>query len=308
VRIVITGGSGLIGRGVAVELAAAGHEVVVLSREPGKVRGLPDGARAAGWDGATAEGWADLLGKDTAIVHLAGESLAEGRWTEEKKRRIRASRVGSGEAVLAACRAARERPRLLLQGSAVGYYGPCGDEVVAEDHPAGSGFLAAVCRDWEESTAAVEALGVRRAILRTGVVLARQGGALPKMTLPIKLLAGGPLGDGRQWLPWIHLADEVGAIRFLLESEAARGPFNLSAPEPVTNREFTRVAARVLHRPAFLPAPGFALRLALGEMAAMILEGQREVPRRLQEAGYAFRFPALEPALEDLLGSSGAPR
>jgi uncharacterized protein (TIGR01777 family) len=301
VRIVITGGSGLIGRGVTGELAGAGHEVVVLSRNPETVRGLPGGARAARWDGLTAAGWAELLTADTAIVHLAGESIAQGRWTADRKRRIRESRVRSGEAVVAAIRAAGARPRVLLQGSAVGYYGPCGDEPVAEDHPAGGGFLAEVCRDWEASTAAVEGLGVRRAILRTGVVLARGGGALPKMTLPIKRMVGGPLGDGRQWLPWIHLADEVGAIRFLLENEAARGPFNLAAPNPVTNRDFTRAAAAVLHRPAFLPAPGFALHLVLGEMAAMILEGQRAVPRRLQELGYAFRFPQLAPALRDLL-------
>jgi len=143
---------------------------------------------------------------------------------------------------------------------------------------------------------------VRRVLLRTGVVLARGGGALPKMTLPIKMMVGGPLGGGGQWLPWIHLADEAGAIRFLLEHEAARGPFNLSAPNPVTNRDFTRITARALHRPAFLPAPGFALRLALGEMADMLIQGQRAVPRRLQELGYAFRFPDLEPALRDLLG------
>ncbi len=300
-RVVITGGSGLIGRGVAREMAGAGHEVIVLSRDPAKVPGLPAGARAVRWDGVSGAGWSDLLDAGTAIVNLAGESLAEGRWTEERKRRIRESRLRSGEAVMAAIRAAKETPRALLQGSAVGYYGPCGDEVVAEDHPAGGDFLASVCRDWEAGTAGVEALGVRRALLRTGVVLAARGGALPKMTLPIKLMVGGPLGSGRQWLPWIHLSDEAGAIRFLAENDAARGPFNLSAPHPATNRDFTRAAARALHRPAFLPTPGFALHLALGEMAEMLLTGQRAVPARLQELGYAFRFPDLEPALRDLL-------
>lgn len=300
-RVLITGGSGLIGRGAARELAAAGHEVVVLSRDPDRAGALPRGVRAARWDGATAAGWADLLTADTGIVHLAGESIARGRWTDDKKRRIRDSRVRAGEAVMAAIRQAPAKPRVLLQGSAVGFYGPCGDELVAEDHPPGSDFLAQVCTAWEASTADAEALGVRRAILRTGVVLAKAAGALPKVTLPIKLMVGGPLGSGRQWLPWIHLADEVGAIRFLLENEAARGPFNLAAPDPVTNRDFTRAAAEALHRPAFLPAPGFALHLVLGEMAAMILEGQRAVPRRLEELGYAFRFPQLRPALADLL-------
>jgi uncharacterized protein (TIGR01777 family) len=300
-RVVITGGSGLIGGALARDLGAAGHDAVVLTRDPGKVKALPPGVRAAQWDGKTAAGWGSLLDGDTAIVHLAGESIASGRWTEERKRRIRDSRVGSGHAVLQAIREAAVKPRVLLQGSAVGYYGPRGDEVIREDAAPGDDFLASVCKEWEASTAEAEALGVRRAILRTGVVLAREGGALPKMVLPFKMMAGGPLGSGRQWLPWIHIADEVGAIRFLLERDDARGPFNLTAPNPVTNRDFTRLLARVLRRPGFLPAPGFALRLALGEMADMLLNGQRVVPARLLELGDAFRFPDAEPALRSVL-------
>jgi hypothetical protein len=203
--------------------------------------------------------------------------------------------------VAAAIRQAAVKPRVLLQGSAVGYYGPSGDSVVTEEHPPGDDFLARVCIDWERSTAEVEGWGVRRALLRTGIVLARGGGALPKMALPFRLFAGGPLGDGRQWVPWIHLADEVGAIRFLLEAEGARGPFNLSAPEPVQNRDLARALGEALHRPSLLPTPSFALHLALGEMAGMVLEGQRAVPRALEGLGYAFRFPALGPALHDLL-------
>jgi uncharacterized protein (TIGR01777 family) len=302
-RIVITGGSGLIGGALARELGGAGHDVVVLTRDPGKVGALPAGVRAAPWDGKTPAGWGSLLAGNaeggTAIVHLAGESIASGRWTDDKKRRIRDSRVDSGHAVLQAIREAAVKPRVLLQGSAVGYYGPRGDEVIREDAAPGKDFLAEVCKEWEASTA--EALGVRRAILRTGVVLAREGGALPKMALPFKMMAGGPLGSGRQWLPWIHLADEVGAIRFLIEREDARGPFNLTAPSPVTNRDLTRLLAGALHRPGFLPAPGFALRLALGEMADMLLNGQRVVPSRLLELGYAFRYPEAGPALRSLL-------
>ena len=302
-RVVITGGSGLIGSALARDLGAAGHDVVVLTRDTAKVR-LPAGVRAAQWDGKTAAGWGSLLDGGTAIVHLAGESIAAGRWTADKKRRIRDSRVESGKAVLQAIREAREKPKALLQGSAVGYYGPRGDEVLTEDAPPGDDFLAQVCKEWEASTAEVETLGVRRAVLRTGVVLASAGGALPKMTLPFKLMAGGPLGSGRQWVPWIHIDDEVGAIRFLLERDdpdGARGPFNLTAPNPVTNQELTRLLARVLHRPGFLPAPSFGLRILLGEMADILLHGQRAVPTHLLGLGYAFRFPEAEAALRQLL-------
>jgi hypothetical protein len=300
-RIIITGGSGLIGRALARELGSEGHDVVVLTRDPGRAGKLPPGVRAAQWDGRTAQGWSSLLEADTAIVHLAGESVAEGRWTAEKKRRIRDSRVVSGAAVMDAIREAPVRPRVLIQSSAVGYYGPRGDEVIPEDTPPGRDFLAEVCQEWEASTAEAESLGVRRAVARTGIVLAREGGALPVMSLPFKMMIGGPIGDGRQWFPWIHIDDEVGALRFLLEREDARGPFNLAAPHPVTNRELTQTLARTLGRPGFLPAPGFALRIALGEMAESLLTGQRAVPSRLGELGYTFRWPELGPALRNLL-------
>lgn len=300
-RVVITGGSGLIGRALARELGGAGNDVVVLTRDPGRVGTLPPGVRAARWDGRTAQGWAPLLDADTAIVHLAGESIAEGRWTEAKKRRIRDSRVVSGQAVMDAIREAPARPRVLIQSSAVGYYGGRGDEIIPEDTPPGRDFLATVCQEWEASTAEAESLGVRRAVARTGIVLAREGGALPVMSLPFKLMVGGPIGDGRQWFPWIHIEDEVGALRFLLEREEARGAFNLTAPHPVTNRDLTRALAQALGRPGFLPAPGFALRIALGEMADSLLQGQRAVPSRLRDLGYTFRWPDLEPALRNLL-------
>ena len=304
-RVVITGGSGLIGRALARSLTqnggGSGHDVVILTRDPDRVEGLPPGVRAARWDGRTAQGWVSLLDTETAIVHMAGESIAEGRWTAAKKRRIRDSRVISGQAVMDAIRQAPVKPAVLIQGSAVGYYGGHGDEAVPEDTPPGRDFLSEICREWEDSTAGAESLGVRRAVARTGIVLAREGGALPAMSLPFKLMIGGPIGDGRQWFPWIHVDDEVGALRFLLEQEAARGVFNLTAPHPVTNRELTNVLARVLGRPGFLPAPGFALRIALGEIADSLLQGQRAVPSRLLELGYAFRWPDLEPALRNLL-------
>ena len=303
-RVVITGGTGLIGSEVARDLGSAGHEIVILTRNPTKAA-LPASTlpnmRAVQWDGRTATGWANLIDGDTAIVHLAGESIASGRWSGSKKRRIRESRVESGKAVLAAIKQASEKPRVLLQGSAVGYYGPHGDEVVTESDPPGNDFLADVCVEWEDSTAEAESLGVRRALLRTGIVLSQKGGALPKMALPFRLMAGGPLGRGRQWVPWIHIADEVGAIRFLLEREDARGPFNLTAPRPLTNRDFSSALGKALHRPAFAPAPGIAIRAVLGEMADMLLQGQRAVPHRLMEMGYAFRYPEALHALRNLL-------
>ena len=300
-RVVITGGSGLIGSALAREMGSSGHEVVVLTRDPSRVKTLPPGTRAVQWDGKTARGWSSLLDEGTAIVHLAGDAIAEGRWTDEKKRRIRQSRVESGQAVMAAIQEAKSRPRVLLQGSAVGYYGACGDEVVEESHPPGNDFLAEVCVEWEASTAGAEALGVRRPVLRTGIVLSDQGGALPRMALPFRLMAGGPLGNGRQWFPWIHVADEVGAIRFLIEREEAGGPFNLSSPDPLTSRDFGRALGRVLMRPSFAPAPGFALRLLLGEMADALLHGQRAVPRRLLDLGYVFRYREAVEALRNLL-------
>lgn len=304
-RVVITGGSGLIGSALARHLGAAGYEVVILSRDPARVGPLPAGVRAAGWDGLSAKGWLDLLDEEASIVHLAGESIAGGRWTKERKRRIRESRVASGAAVMDAVRQAPRKPKALLHGSAVGYYGPQGDEEILEGQPPGRGFLADVSQEWESSTAEAEVLGVRRVVLRTGVVLAREGGALPRMALPFRLMAGAPLGSGRQWLPWIHMADEVGAVRFLLEHEDAHGPFNLTAPHPVTNRELGDVLARVLRRPSPLQALGLGVpervvRILLGEMAEAALHSQRVLPSRLLQLGYLYRFPDIDPALRDL--------
>lgn len=299
-RVIITGGSGLIGRALTRSLVADGHEVVVLTRHPAGVSGLPGGARAVGWDGATAAGWGPLV-EDAAIVHLAGENVGAGRWTAERKKQLYDSRVRTGEAVLAAVEQARVKPRALLQSSAVGFYGDRGDELISEESLPGSGFLAEICRDWEAVTADVEPLGVRRVVLRTGVVLAREGGALPKMALPFRLFAGGPVGSGRQWLPWIHLEDEVRAIRFLLDSTSSSGPYLLTTPHPIPGREFATLLGNVLRRPSFLAVPAWVLRIGVGEMAEVLLGGQRAAPRRLLEQGFEFRFDAAEAALRNLL-------
>ncbi|HEX2254099.1 MAG TPA: TIGR01777 family oxidoreductase [Thermoanaerobaculia bacterium] len=299
-RILITGGSGLIGRALTPELTTRGYEVVILSRRPEKVRGLPAGARAVGWDATTAAGWSEELSGALGIIHLAGANLAHWPWTAERKRVIRESRVGSGQAVLAAIQRVRERPAFLLQSSGVGYYGDRGDEPMREEDGPGRGFLAELCVDWEASTAAVEDLGVRRVVLRSGVVLSTEGGALPPIARPFKLFVGGPLGTGRQYISWIHIADEVRAIRFLAEHSEARGPFNLAAPEPVTNREMSREIAAALRRPNLLRAPAFALHLTLGEMSQALLEGRRVLPAALLALGFEFRFPRLPQALADL--------
>lgn len=303
-KIAITGGTGLIGRALAESLLPEGHTVVIFTRRPDLPDRLPPGAQPALWGPTDPDRLAEALRGADAVVNLVGESLAAGRWTPQRKERILRSRVEAGEALSRAIATLPEgeRPRVLLQASAVGYYGPREDDApVDETAPPGNDFLAQVCQEWEASSAPVEGLGVRRVALRTGVVLSPRSGALPLMALPVRLFVGGPLGSGRQWIPWIHLADEVGAIRFLMEREDAHGPFNLCAPEPVTNAEMMRALGRVLRRPVWLPVPAFALRLALGEMSATVLTGQRVVPQRLLELGYTFRFPSLLPALEDLL-------
>jgi uncharacterized protein (TIGR01777 family) len=299
-RVIITGGTGLIGRALAADLLKDDHEVIALSRRPERATGLPAGMRVERWDARTSEGWGPLVNGADAIVNLAGATIA-GLWTASRKRSIRDSRLNAGRAVVEAIQRASVKPRVVIQASGVGYYGPRGDEPITEESTSGDDFLGRLAVEWEASTAPVEPLGVRRAIIRTGAVLSTKGGALPPLLLQYRLFAGGPLGSGRQWLPWIHMVDEVHAIRFLIENESASGPFNLVAPNPLTNADFGRVLARVLRRPFWIPVPALALRLLAGEMSTILLDGQRAVPRRLQDAGFSFHFPEAETALRDLL-------
>jgi uncharacterized protein (TIGR01777 family) len=301
-RVLISGGSGLIGRRLAANLAQDGNEVIILSRRPERVIGLPGGVSVKWWDGHTPEGWGSTVNSVDAIVNLAGENISLGRWTDERKRAILESRLNAGRAIVKAVELAAHKPRVVIQASGVGYYGPCGDEEITEETPPGHDFLARVAVDWEASTAPLEALGVRRVVIRTGVVLDTKGGALPRLLLPFRFFVGGRLGSGRQWFPWIHIADEVSAIRFLMENEAASGAFNLSAPVPLTNTEFSRRLGQRLGRPALTRTPAFALRLLFGEMATALLDGQRAIPRRLLQLGFAYRFPDADSALTDLLG------
>lgn len=307
-KTVITGGSGSIGRKLTAHLTQHGHEVVILSRTPARVTGLPDGARAAGWDARTSAGWlAEADGAD-AIVNLAGENLAgagyfPSRWTDERRRRIRESRLDAGKAVVEAVEKSQNKPKVVIQASAIGYYGPRGDEPLTEDSPPGDDFLANVCIAWEAATAPVEQHGVRRAVIRTGIYLTPDDGAVRRLLLPYRLFVGGPFGNGRQYYSWIHPQDAVQAIRFLIENPQASGPFNLTAPEPVRNKDFGKTLGKVLRRPSLIPVPRFALQLAFGEVVTVVFDGQRVLPKKLQALGFAFQFPALEAALRDLLGA-----
>lgn len=304
-RVIITGGSGLIGQALGKELSQHGYEVIVLSRSlsrsPEASQGSgSDNIRIVRWDGKTALGWGELANEAKAIVNLAGANISGGRWTDAKKRLILQSRVNAGSAVTQAVESVSTKPQVVVQSSAVGIYGAHGDEPVTEAAPVGQDFLAGVCVKWEASSAGVENAGVRRVIVRTGVVLSDRGGALPLMALPYRLFAGGPIGSGRQWFPWITLADEVGAIRFLIENPAALGVFNLSAPNPLTNREFGKVLGKVLRRPSYFPAPAFLFKLLFGEMSTILLDGQRQIPERLLKLGYSFRFQQAEQALREI--------
>jgi uncharacterized protein (TIGR01777 family) len=304
-QIVVTGGTGTIGRRLVYHLLQFGHVVTVVSRQPYKPANLPAKIIFASWDGKTTEGWGSLVDGADAVVNLAGAGIADETWTDARKKEIEESRVNAGQAVVEAIRAASARPKVLIQASAVGYYGvQNNDKVITEDHPPANDFLGRTCQAWEASTEAVEALGVRRAVIRSGVVFDMQGGALPRIVFPFRLFAGGPIGSGRQWFPWIHYCDEVEAIRFLIHNEAASGPFNLTAPNPVRSRELAKAIGKVLKRPALAPAPAFAFKTMFGEMSTVLLDGQQAVPKRLQELGYAFKFLQIEAALRDLLDQS----
>ena len=295
-KVLVSGSSGLIGSALVGAWANAGHEAVRLVR---RGTGL-DGAEV-GWDPATGRIDAAALEGLDAVVHLAGESIA-GRWTPRKKSAIRGSRVDGTRLLCETLAGLDAPPDLLVCASAVGFYGNRGDERLTEESGPGDGFLADVCREWEAATRPAEERGIRVVSLRLGMVLSRRGGALAQMLLPFRLGLGGPVGSGRQWWSWIALDDVVAAVDHVLATPGLRGPVNLVSPEPVTNREFARALGRVLRRPAFLPMPAFAARLALGEMAdAAILASVRATPLRLLESGFAFAHPSLEPALQHIL-------
>jgi uncharacterized protein (TIGR01777 family) len=296
-HILITGGTGLIGRHLCKALLAEGHQLTVLSRHPETV------AVKCGADVRAITSLEKWLPEQTfdAVINLAGEPIVDAYWSVRRKQVLRNSRIALTEKLVQCIVAAKQKPSVLLSGSAVGFYGNGGDKELYESASVGNDFAAKLCRDWEVPALAAKAAGVRVCLLRTGLVLSRDGGLLGKMLPPFKLGMGARLGNGKQWMSWVHIDDYVEMVLRLLQDEQMSGPFNMTAPNPVTNAEFTRVLARTLHRPAYFIAPGFMLQLAMGERAALLLEGQRVLPANLTDAGYQFKFHNLSSALEALL-------
>jgi uncharacterized protein len=310
-NILMTGATGLVGTALVKEFTGEGHTVIRLTRPGGKKQGNTPRVVDVPWEphaGKTGEGAAlPSIGERQAaeidaVINLAGAPIGGGRWTAERKAELRSSRIDITRALVSAIGKMSKRPRVLISASAIGYYGDRGDELLTEDSEAGRGFLAEVAREWEFEAERAEAFGIRVVRTRFGIILSKGGGALPQMMLPFKFGAGGRLGSGRQWMSWITLADVVRIVRRAMDDDALKGAVNVVAPEAVRNAEFTKVLAKVMHRPAFFVAPAFALRMAMGEMAdALLLGGQRVVPQRLRDYGYEFLHASLAEALTAVL-------
>lgn len=300
-NIVIAGGSGFLGSALARSLALEGHDVAILTRQALNRSAAPHLSFVPWTPDGNAGPWAHLVDGASAVVNLAGESIAAKRWSPAQKRKLRDSRLLATQSLTTAIQQASHPPGTFISGSAVGYYGDRGDETLTESSAPGTDFLANLAKDWE--TAANEVSRVTRvALVRTGIVLDREGGALPKMLPPFKMFAGGPLGAGTQYMPWIHKHDWVRLVSWTITAEGARGPLNATSPSPVTNAEFSKALGHALKRPSFLPAPAFALRIALGEMAdALLLSGQRALPRRATDLGFSFRYSNIDDALASVL-------
>ena len=304
-RVVIAGGSGFLGLPLAQRLSAEGHDVLILTRRRDFMAG--DGrVRAITWTPhGEAGGWASEIDGAGAVVNLAGESIGAKRWTAGRKQRILESRLLATRSMVAAIRRAAVPPSVLVNGSAVGYYGPHGDEIVTEETRAGADFLAHVCVQWEAEAERASSDRTRVVCMRTGLVLETSGGALPRMLPPFRLGVGGPLGTGHQYWPWIHRDDWMALVRWTIQSPSVSGPVNATAPQPVTNQEFAAALGRAIRRPALLPMPAFALRLILGEMAdGLLLSGQRAVPQRAEHGGFTFRYAHVDEALQAVLKTS----
>ena len=293
-KILIAGGSGFIGTALTESLKKDNHEVIILTRR------APKNTSQIQWDGKTTEGWSNIVNEVDAVVNLTGFGLEHWPWTTRQKQKFVDSRVVPGLALASAIKNASRRPRVFLQTSGINRYGLRGEGIADESTPAADDFLAQLTVQWEAATQSIEELGVRRVVTRNAVVLASRGGLFPLMALPVRLFFGGRFGDGKQAMPWIHLADQVGAIRFLLDNENAQGAFNLIAPTPTSNADFMCTIASTLKRPYWFNLPAFLLRIPLGEMSVMLTEGSYSQPKRLIELGYRFRFPKLQDALTDI--------
>ncbi len=296
-NILITGGTGFIGRALCADLLDSGHVVTVLSRQTAqRVRSLCGAVTVLRSLAEIAED-----ARFDAVVNLAGEGIADARWTAARKALLHSSRIGQTRELIATMARLRTKPAVLLSASAIGYYGDQGDLALTETSPPHVEYTHSLCAEWEQEARRAQALGIRVCLLRTGLVVGRSGGFLKKMLLPFRLGLGGRIGSGRQWMSWIHLNDHIAIQKLLLEDVRLHGAFNLTAPKPVTNGEFTATLARCLDRPAFLPVPAPVLKLALGEMAGLLLGGQRVLPASIEGSGYRFQYPTLQPALQDVL-------
>jgi len=302
-RILIAGASGFVGLALSRRLLEAGFEVVALTRRPKDAIPLPHPRfQAVPWDARTDAGWASYADGVAVIINLAGESIATGRWSDQKKQAILQSRLDATHAVVQAIQKIQNKPNFVIQACAIGIYGDRGEEVLTEKSAAGTGFLADVCRQWEQAVEGIRDLGVRLAVLRLGMVLGAGGGALGQMLPVFRKCLGGKLGSGKQWISWVHIQDVIGIVRFLLEKTNLDGVFNVTSPQAVRNEEFVGTLGAVLHRPSIWKVPGFMLKLLKGEMAReLLLSSQRVLPQRLREAGYSFGFADLQAALEDIL-------
>jgi uncharacterized protein len=298
-KIVITGGTGFIGSILVDRLWNQFHSLVLLSRKPPAEVGVSKKEWFA-WNPPSGGAWEAALDGADGIVNLAGEPIAGKRWSKEHKEKLRSSRIDTTRALVNAIAKAKTKPKFLLNGSAIGYYGPHGDETLTETSPAGKDFLGSLCVEWEAEARQAEKYDVRVALIRTGIVLGKGQGALAKMVPPFKMFVGGPLGSGEQYMPWIHIEDEVGLLMFLVENENARGPFNGTAPNSVTMAEFSKALGTVLNRPSWVSVPPSALALLAGEMADMLLTGQRALPDAALKAGYIFKYPEVGGALQSL--------
>jgi uncharacterized protein (TIGR01777 family) len=308
-KIVIAGGTGFIGRALCRALAARNHDVVVLSRRAGPVQlGLDPAVKGIQWDGLTAGPWERELDSADAVINLAGASIAGARWTAERKRVMYDSRIAATRLLVQALDRVSIRHRVFLSASGVGYYGPSDDRPLREHDPPGTGFLAELCVAWEREAMSAQRTGARAVCLRFGMVLERDGGALPRMLPPFRAFVGGPIGPGTQWVSWIHRQDLIGIVEWVLATPAVSGPVNVVAPSPVTMKEFCDTLGRVLRRPSWLRVPEAALRLALGELGTVLTTGQRVLPEVAQRGGYRFRYPSLEPALQAILAPAASSR
>jgi hypothetical protein len=301
-HIVVTGGTGFIGRPLCASLSQEGHRVTLLTRRKEEAQRLFGSAvTAVEWNGTETGAWEQSLEEADAVINLAGAPIADARWTDARKRLLTLSRVLTTRLLVVALSRRSAKPRMLINASGIGYYGASDDRVLDEGAARGQGFLADLCLAWEAEALRAAEFGVRVVMLRTGMVLEQDGGALPKMLLPFRLFAGGPILPGTQWVSWIHRRDHIGLIQWLLTTPSVSGPVNAVAPGAVTMNRFCEVLGQALHRPSWLPVPGFALQLALGELGTLLTTGQRVNPAKAISGGYVFHYPTLEPALRAIV-------